>query len=984
MKKSAQRILSIGILIAVLTGIENHAIAHYFDTTKIDSAQILTMEDTLKNQPISLPHQSDPDTPERKSQFDWLSNMGWMIAALALIFAIYQFLQRRKIKGDEKLVQLKVEKKFKEQEQKEYSQSAEEMYRATLAEELGSIRLLGSPDIESIQVDLDDAFVSLYISETWRSEKRFDPRDMPKQFSDDRNLSPEQVMQRAFKNNYRMLLIIGDPGSGKTTLLKYYTMCCLKDRHRQLGFSSPSMPIFLPLRELEFNNGEIEGLSDSLARWAKKHHCKISESEFYNWLHQRQTLVLLDGLDEISDLNQRKAVCEWIDATAAGLKNAYFVVTSRWTGYQKVKGIEIGFNHFRADVMDFTPEQQREFLNKWFRAVFLCQIRDENVAKDAWEKQQMERANQRAQVIIDFLTKEENKNVRQLASVPLLLQIMAIMSKERDVLIQSRAELYEAALKYLLEYRDRRKKLIAKLPAVNALRVLSHTALWMQEKLHKDEVLKEKMHKFMQPIIQTMNENLKAEDFCINLRDRAGLIADYGKTDYIFRHKSFREFLAGIQLNKEAHKIKRLKMLISHFNEDWWEESLRFFISQVDDKIFNQFFQFFFQSKVSQQLESNKQTLLLNLIREAPQKKIDALVKWLNSEKLNANQRRYVIDCLKTIGTKSAIQSIADVDKKSWDEANLHYAKDIVAEILKPKITIAEEKRIKDLFKELPPSFRNPFEDNLEYILITGGKYWYSVSKKEETVPPIYFAKYPVTNKRYRRFINFLAGKENELMARLPLDQFALKLSQFSKAIKGFDSYLEKDTKKWVDQFRSQRDEDKKFGGEDQPVVSITWYAARAYCFWLSCLELGQGDQRKLEHIDQMQLANTYRLPNEIEWESAAAGREPGGGLREYPWKKEKGEPNSNLANYGQNVGATTPVGRYPDGATPEGLMDMAGNVWEWMENWSSDSEKYRALRGGSWINDGGDLRCSARDINRPHVRYDNIGFRVVRPQSYN
>ncbi len=92
-------------------------------------------------------------------------------------------------------------------------------------------------------------------------------------------------------------------------------------------------------------------------------------------------------------------------------------------------------------------------------------------------------------------------------------------------------------------------------------------------------------------------------------------------------------------------------------------------------------------------------------------------------------------------------------------------------------------------------------------------------------------------------------------------------------------------------------------------------------------------------------------------------------------WPKDKGEPNPSLANYGQNVDATTPEGRYP-----EGLMDMAGNVWEWMENWDDKDEDARALRGGSWIYDEVNLRCSARCYFVPHFWNDYaFGFRVVR-----
>ena len=118
-----------------------------------------------------------------------------------------------------------------------------------------------------------------------------------------------------------------------------------------------------------------------------------------------------------------------------------------------------------------------------------------------------------------------------------------------------------------------------------------------------------------------------------------------------------------------------------------------------------------------------------------------------------------------------------------------------------------------------------------------------------------------------------------------------------------------------------------------------------------------------------------YRLPSEMEWEWAA-----GGGEREYPWGS--GKPGENRANFGENVGQTTSVGAYPAGTTPEGLMDMAGNVWEWMENWYDKDKDTRALRGGSWDFDADHLRCAARNYYNPVYSWSNYGFRVVRCQS--
>jgi formylglycine-generating enzyme required for sulfatase activity len=290
-------------------------------------------------------------------------------------------------------------------------------------------------------------------------------------------------------------------------------------------------------------------------------------------------------------------------------------------------------------------------------------------------------------------------------------------------------------------------------------------------------------------------------------------------------------------------------------------------------------------------------------------------------------------------------------------------------------LTVPKDKRKDDramdtitqkCIKKLPTSFRNHFELDAEYILIPGGRYQFRL--KIEQVSDIYFAKYPVTNKLYRRFIRYLEGKDRELMEILPMEEFNGRMTEFASGIKDFFEYLGHRTDKWPEKMRSSCDTNKDFNGEDQPVVDVSWFAARAYCYWISLLEAAG------EKISYDKAAGLYRLPSEIEWEWAA-----GGGKREYPWPPEKGGPSHKRANYGGYVKTTTPVGRYPDGATPEGLMDMAGNVWEWMENWYDKDEDYRSLRGGSWGSLDLGLRCSERVDYNPVYRSYLFGFRVVR-----
>jgi formylglycine-generating enzyme required for sulfatase activity len=268
--------------------------------------------------------------------------------------------------------------------------------------------------------------------------------------------------------------------------------------------------------------------------------------------------------------------------------------------------------------------------------------------------------------------------------------------------------------------------------------------------------------------------------------------------------------------------------------------------------------------------------------------------------------------------------------------------------------TVTRDPNLPPLNPEAGDTWTRPI-DGMEMVYIPAGNFLMGSDPSEDpdadddespqrlvALDGFWMDRTEVTNAMYARFLNEMGNQEEEGVTWLEIGSS--------------DALIEEQ----ADEFLP------KAGFAGHPVVEVSWYGAQAYCQWAG-----------------------GRLPTEAQWEYGARGEDG----RLYPWGDDP--PTCDLAQFDECDGRTVPVGSFsPEGDSPFGLADMAGNVWEWTADWY-DPDYYengltnnppgppsgdrKVLRGGSWLNFVNDVvRAASRNYNVPTNRSNLVGFRCA------
>ena len=780
------------------------------------------------------------------------------------------------------------------------------------------------------------------------------------------NLTPLEVLARQAAPR---LVLLGDPGSGKSTLTRRWAgvLAALgQPEHRQDWVEDEEraadelLRVFdrwlLPVRVLlsqwaqqlpDFrpnatDNACAADLLNECWRIYNRTANLGSDAARQRFVakfvgNAPSVLLLLDGLDEVTDPNRRQAVRHALEDFAGTYPAVPLVVTSRVRPYEALRREKKALSWPTATLDRLTQGAIGHFVDRWHA---------ELVAMHAWEGDQ---ATTRRHHFTEALATPDRAELREMAGTPLLLTMMVKVNyKER--LPDSRAELYEVFVKQLLFEWERRRQgeekeqsgldqllAEARIPEDQFVYHLNALAYAIHDGANRDTV--DISADRLKRMLMNLHIGLKVDDdpdqyedddavaaalkwarkVMRFIADRSGLINWEDHNVYRFSHRSYQEYLAARWMATGRDFRDKFDSRID--DEDWRETVLLAIGYQCKvrgapyDDTLDILYEFW-----PEELGTLAATSRVLLLGEAFIYQLE--LKRLGRDKKARNLHADVCRDLTALMQQPALTAYL-TDPKA--QARTRFAAGSLLSALgdpRPGVGVGAD--------GLPDILWLPVE-------VGDFPMGSDAASDEQPIHPVYLdafeiAKYPVTNSQYACFVAATDRKPPKHWGgRMPPDEL-----------------------------------------RTHPVVAVSWEDAAAFCGWLS-----------------ERCGARIHLPTEAEWEKAARGTDG----RTYPWEGVFDAARCNMRDTG--IGGTSPVGMFPAGESPYEVADMAGNVWEWVNDWydkdyyrrspranpqGPERGTYRVLRGGSWGSNVGSVRSAFR-VNDFPVDWLNfgLGFRCVR-----
>ncbi len=374
---------------------------------------------------------------------------------------------------------------------------------------------------------------------------------------------------------FSRMAIVAWGGYGKTTLLRHITYTYASHRHRR--YKVPKfLPVLLPLRKWQKAIATEQNLD--LPGLIEKHHLpslpegtdlKLPPQWAKNQLQDWKMLVMFDGFDEVKP-EWREPVSTWLDKQMRDYQKSVFILTSRPGGYQDY--VAANPPSSKLYVKPFNAYQRERFVRQWY----LTQERYASGMRNTPEVKQ--RASMSTANLLQQL--KERPELEILAKNPLLLNMIANLHRSYagQQLPQRRSELYQDIFTLQLKDKPRSKGIDMLVPFPESQKVLQKVAFTLVSQ-NQTSIKWQELETWFSNHLQIleMGNTVAASAFLEQIVDVSELIVKRDE-DLEFAHLSFQGYLAATEIKEQ----KQEQLLLEHWQDSWWKETILLYCAQVN------------------------------------------------------------------------------------------------------------------------------------------------------------------------------------------------------------------------------------------------------------------------------------------------------------------------------------------------------------------------------------------------------------------